>query len=60
MKRYGLMVALVLATLGLSGCIVIHTEKVVPCRPAVVEPEAAAISERDAHGHGPASVMETG
>ncbi len=54
------MVALVLATLGLSGCIVIHTEKVVPCRPAVVEPEAAAIAERDAHGHEPASAMETG
>ena len=47
MRKYLLFVLLALAVLATSGCIVVHTEKVVPCRPAV-EAEGVTACEIDA------------
>ena len=47
MRKYLPFVLLALAVLGTSGCIVVHTEKVVPCRPAV-EAEGVTACEIDA------------
>jgi hypothetical protein len=50
MKRTLLIAALALAAFGAEGCIVIHSEKEVPCKPVVVEPQDATIREIDAVG----------
>lgn len=48
MKRKVLVLGLVLTAVWAGGCIVIHSEKEVPCKPASVEPEDATIREIDA------------
>ena len=45
-----LTLGLVLATLGATGCIVIHSDEEVPCRPRSVEPEDITIREINAAG----------
>ncbi len=50
MKRNLLLVGLVLALVGLPGCIVVCTDEVKSYEPSVVEPEDVAIREIDAVG----------
>lgn len=50
MKRNLLVLGLAAAVIGMSGCIVIHTEEEGPCKPVVVQPEDAALREIDATG----------
>jgi len=49
--RQGLLIlGWVFVTLWAQGCIVIHTEEEVPCRPEAVGPESVTIREIDAVG----------
>jgi len=50
MKRSLLVLGLVVAAVGMSGCIVIHTEEEGPCKPVQVQPEDATLREIDAVG----------
>jgi hypothetical protein len=50
MKRGLLIVGLVLTALGAHGCIVIHSEKEIPCKRVIVEPQDRTIREIDAVG----------
>ncbi len=43
-------IGLMLTALGATGCIVIHSEEEVPCRPRSVEPEDITIREIDVAG----------
>jgi len=45
-----LTIGLMLTALGATGCIVIHSEEDVPCRPRSVEPVDLTIREIDAAG----------
>ena len=51
MKKHLLFVALILVVLGTSGCIVVHTEKIVPCKPvAACEIDVGSDAASDAEG----------